>query len=72
MRRAVIGHDGRLDLGEQAQHAGFTPGTIVDVRLSCSGSLHVTLADPADIIDLHISRLPAGPARAALTRGMTR
>lgn len=69
MRRATIDATGRLDLGDAARCIGFAPGAVVDVIVTRAGSLILALSDDAVVIDLDPSRLPAGPARAALTRG---
>ena len=69
VRRAIIGPDGRLDLGDAARAAGYTPGTLVDVRLSASGSLHVSLADQTEIIDVPFRKpLPARQQLAMAAR----
>lgn len=72
MRRTVISAEWAAQLGHDAQHAGYTAGAVVDVILTRAGSIILALADPDDCIEIDARRLPAGPARAALTRGMTR
>ena len=59
MRRAVIDPTGRLDLGEQAQRAGYRPGQLVEVLVTSAGSLIVSLAADDAAIDV--------PCRPVLT-----
>lgn len=51
MRRTVITSQGAVQLGEEAQAAGYGPGAVVDVVRLSTGSLLVTLTDEP-VIDL--------------------
>lgn len=63
----MISAEWAAQLGHDAQHAGYTAGAVVDVILTRAGSIILALAEDIDSIDLDARRLPAGPARAALT-----
>lgn len=71
MRRTVLTAEMAAQLGHDAQHAGYVPGAVVDVILTRAGSIILALADDHDAVDVDI-RLPSGPARAALVRGVSR
>jgi hypothetical protein len=45
MHRTVVLSDGSIELGDQARLAGYTPGAVVDVIVTCAGSLILALDD---------------------------
>lgn len=69
MRRTVITSQGAVQLGEEAQAAGYGPGAVVDVVRLSSGSLLVRLTDEP-VIDLPpVKPLPAKGRQPALAAG---
>ena len=57
--------DGQLQLGEAARSAGFTPGTVVQVIVTCAGSL-ILAVDDTPALDLTFRPLTGRAASLAL------
>ncbi len=68
MFRATIRTDGTLQLGAEAEAAGYGPGVTVDVLRASSGALILRPAVEHDAIELRPigGRLPRGRPRKAL------
>lgn len=67
MHLEIIRDDGLLDLGAEAQAAGFGPGTTVEIVKLSTGNLLVTFAvDQPSMMDM--SRLLSQHGRRALPR----
>lgn len=72
MYRTTVRPDGSVQLGEAARAAGYAAGQTIDVILTRSGSLILALADDSEAIEIDVTRLPPGRARAALVEGKRR
>jgi hypothetical protein len=57
--RATVNLNGQLQLGEAAYHAGFTPGEVVEVILTRSGSLILALDTTPTAIEAPYRSLPS-------------
>lgn len=68
MHRAIVDANGRLDLGDAALRAGFKPGQLVDIIVTCLGSLIVALADDdSQAVDAYARQLPSKRGQLAIS-----
>lgn len=70
MRRAIIGPDGTLALGDQAARLGFVPGAVVEISMTCIGSLFIMLDDQPVAVDASSRPLIGGAAQLARRRAL--
>lgn len=67
MRKAVIGVGGRLDLGGEANLAGYRVGTAVEIVVLSTGSLLIRMDDEQPM-DLPFTPLLGGAAQLVARR----
>lgn len=64
--RTAMRSDGCLPLGDAAARLGFRPGALVDVIVTCTGSLILALNTDAPTYDAAFLRLSGKPGRKAI------
>lgn len=69
--RASVNERGQVQLGDAAARAGFAPGVMVDVILTCSGSLIIAIDQSPPPMDATFRPL-TGRAGAALAQLQSR
>lgn len=69
MHTTTVRSDGSVILGGEAHlHAGFQPGTVVQVILTRAGSLIIALDDSPPPLDVRFTPLVGGAAQLAARR----
>lgn len=61
----VVRSDGAVQLGEAAARAGYRPGTVVQVVMTCTGSLILSIDDSPPPMDVAFTPLTGGAAQLA-------